>query len=219
MPALADPEFAPVAAESDSEGYARIDENPFRLAAAAPLSTFSIDVDTAAYANVRRFLTSGALPPADAVRIEELLDYFDYDDAPPQNGEPFAVHADVTECPWAPEHRLVRVALKAHEIPASARPRGNLVFLVDVSNSMNQPNKLPLVKSALKLLAKQLREDDRVAILVYASASGVVLPPTTGDRSAEIVVALDRLEAGGSTNGGAGIDSTSASRATANSRA
>jgi Ca-activated chloride channel family protein len=190
----------------DTEGYRRIDENPFRLAAVAPRSTFSIDVDTASYANVRRLLEMGKLPPADAVRIEELLNYFPYDYAPPSGEAPFAVHADVFACPWQPEHQLVRVGLKAREMDARERPAANLVFLIDVSGSMGFPNKLPLVQRALGLLAQQLEARDRVALVVYAGASGVVLEPTRGDRGAEISAALDRLQAGGSTNGGAGIE-------------
>jgi len=192
--------------EFRTESYARIDESGFRRTAQAPLSTFSIDVDTAAYANVRRFLTGGALPPADAVRIEELINYFAYRDAPPRDGEPFAVHAETFVCPWQPQHELVRIGLKAREIDASARPEANLVFLLDVSGSMSDPNKLPLVKRSLELLVDQLNPRDRVAIVVYAGASGLVLEPTRGDERARILSALEHLEAGGSTNGGEGIE-------------
>jgi Ca-activated chloride channel family protein len=189
-----------------TEAYARIDESEFQSVAEHPLSTFSVDVDTASYANVRRFLAENRLPPADAVRIEELVNYFPYAYEPPANGAPFAVHTEVTGCPWEPEHRLVRIGLKAKEIPLGERPPSNLVFLVDVSGSMNEPAKLPLVKSALRLLVEQLRASDRVAMVVYAGSSGLVLPGTTGDRKTTLLAAIDRLEAGGSTNGGAGIE-------------
>ncbi len=194
------------AREFDTEAYARIDESEFQTSREHPLSTFSIDVDTASYANVRRFLGENRLPPADAVRIEELVNYFAYAYAPPRGDAPFAVHTEVLGCPWEPSHRLVRIGLKAKEIPLAERPPSNLVFLVDVSGSMDMPDKLPLVKSALRLLVEKLDEDDRVAIVVYAGSSGLVLSGTTGDRKSEILAAIDRLEAGGSTNGGAGIE-------------
>jgi Ca-activated chloride channel family protein len=189
----------------NTEAYARIDENPFLSATSNPLSTFSIDVDTASYSNVRRFLRDGALPPRDAVRIEELVHYFPYADPPPSGTEPFALRLEAAPCPWRPEHRLLRIALKAREIDWRGRPPSNLVLLVDVSGSMNAPDKLPLVKQGLRLLVQGLTENDRVAIVVYAGAEGLALPPTPGDRGEEILAALDRLEAGGSTNGGAGI--------------
>jgi len=188
-----------------TEAYARIDESEFRSTAQHPLSTFAVDVDTASYSNVRRFLREGQLPPADAVRIEELVNYFPYDYEPPANGAPVAVHAEVTGCPWQPAHRLVRIGLAAKALLRDQRPAANLVFLIDVSGSMAMPSKLPLVKGALRLLVEQLDEADRVAIVVYAGASGVVLPPTPGDRKQEILAALERLEAGGSTHGSAGI--------------
>ena len=190
----------------DTEAYARIDESAFRSVAEHPLSTFAADVDTASYANVRRFLSEDRLPPADAVRIEELVNYFTYADAPPAGAAPLAVHAEVMGCPWAPAHRLVRIGLTAKQIPHEERPPGNLVFLVDVSGSMEMPDKLPLVKSALRLLVEQLREGDRVALVVYAGSSGLVLPPTDGAEQETILAAIERLEAGGSTNGGAGIE-------------
>jgi Ca-activated chloride channel family protein len=202
--AVASPSIA-TQPEFNTEGYARIDESAFRSAVTAPLSTFSIDVDTASYANVRRFLTNGELPPADAVRIEELVNYFPYDYERPQRA-PFAVHVDVTEAPWRTEHRLVRIALAAREIPRAERPASNLVFLIDVSGSMQDENKLPLVKRALLLLVEQLGERDRLAIVVYAGAAGVVLEPVRGDRRHAITRAIEQLEAGGSTNGGAGIE-------------
>jgi Ca-activated chloride channel family protein len=191
---------------TDREGYAHIEENDFRSAAAHPLSTFGIDVDRASYANVRRFLLrENRLPPADAVRIEELVNYFPYAYADPRGDAPFAVHTDLAAAPWAPEHRLLRVALRGRPLADEDRPPSNLVFLVDVSGSMQSPDKLPLLKQAFGMLAGQLRPIDRVSIVVYAGAAGLVLPPTTGDRRAEIIDAIDRLEAGGSTAGGAGI--------------
>lgn len=186
--------------------YAPIVENPFLEVKNAPLSTFSIDVDTASYSKVRMYLMQqGVLPRPDAVRIEELINYFTYDYAPPTDDRPFAAHLEVAECPWTPAHRLLRVGIKGQEIDREKRPSSNLVFLLDVSGSMNQPNKLPLVKQGMKMLVDQLNENDSVAIVVYAAATGLVLEPTTGDHKQVILDALDRLHAGGSTNGGAGI--------------
>jgi Ca-activated chloride channel family protein len=189
----------------NTEAYSHIDENPFLEAARAPLSTFSIDVDTASYSNTRRFLKDGQLPPKDAVRIEELVNYFSYDYPQPVGEAPFSVTAEISEAPWNPSHRLVHIGLQGKRIPMENLPPANLVFLLDVSGSMNEPLKLPLVKSAMKMLTEQLRERDRVAMVVYAGSSGLVLPPTSGDRKGEILAAIDRLEAGGSTNGGEGI--------------
>ena len=192
----------------DTEGYDRIQDNPFVRTADQDTSTFSIDVDTASYANVRRFLTQqGRLPPRGAVRIEEMVNYFPYDYAPPAADaeHPFATHLALATCPWEPKHRLARIALKGKEIAPDERPALNLVFLLDVSGSMNHPNKLELVKQAMALLVPQLGAQDRVSIAVYAGAAGLVLPTTPGDRHHEILAALDRLSAGGSTNGGAGI--------------
>jgi len=200
-------EVAPVAAEPNTESYDKIVDNPFHRAASEPLSTFSIDVDTASYANVRRFLSQNMLPPKDAVRIEELLNYFPYRDTPPSSSSehPFAVHVEVAGCPWNAEHRLARVGIAARAIDQSRRPASNLVFLVDVSGSMLQPDKLPLVQWGLQRLVEQLGENDQVAIVVYAGASGLVLPSTSCLQKAEIMSAIDQLRAGGSTNGGAGI--------------
>jgi len=191
--------------EFNTEAYDRIYENAFLRTLQNPLSTFSIDVDTASYANVRRFLNQGQLPPPDAVRIEELVNYFDYDYAPPEGDVPFSAHVEVAACPWNAGHRLARIALKGMEISREQRGPCNLVFLLDVSGSMNQPNKLPLLKNAMKMLVGNLNESDRVAIAVYAGASGLVLPSTSCGERQTIVDALDRLEAGGSTNGGEGI--------------
>ena len=189
----------------NTEAYDRVVDNPFLRAIQNPLSTFSIDVDTAAYANLRRFLSSGAVPPKDSVRIEEMVNYFSYSYSPPKNSDPFSAQVEVASAPWKPEHRLVKVGLKGREIAQDKRPPSNLVFLIDVSGSMQPPNKLPLIKRGLPLLVEKLTENDRVAIVVYAGASGLVLPSTTCDHKAKILAALENLEAGGSTNGGSGI--------------
>jgi Ca-activated chloride channel family protein len=187
------------------ESYAKIDENPFLEAARAPLSTFSIDVDTASYSNTRRFLSDGQLPPKDAVRIEEMVNYFSYDYPQPTGDTPFSVTAEVAECPWNSQHKLVHIGLQGRKVSTEDLPPANLVFLLDVSGSMNDPQKLPLVKSSLRTLTEQLSARDRVAIVVYAGNSGLVLPSTPGDQKGEIISSLNRLEAGGSTNGGSGI--------------
>ncbi|MEZ0336091.1 MAG: von Willebrand factor type A domain-containing protein [Gemmatimonadales bacterium] len=189
----------------NTENYAIIEESRFLPAAANPRSTFSIDVDAASYTNVRRFLTSGQRPPRDAVRIEEFLNYFRYDYPEPKGDAPFSVTTDLAVAPWAVEHRLVRVGIKGKSLRTDAVPASNLVFLLDVSGSMQPPNKLPLVKQAFRLLVQELRPQDRVAIVVYAGAAGLVLPSTPGSDKAAILHALDRLEAGGSTAGGAGL--------------
>lgn len=186
-----------------SESYFAVVENPFKTVAAEPLSTFSIDVDTASYANVRRFLNMGQRPPADAVRLEELVNYFRYDYPKPEAGKPCSITAELVNCPWNEAHRLARIGLKARV--DEKRPQANLVFLLDVSGSMNEANKLPLVKQSLKLLVEKLAENDRVSIVVYAGASGLVLPPTSGADKKTIVGAIDNLQPGGSTNGASGI--------------
>jgi len=189
----------------NTEAYDRVVDNPFLRATQNPLSTFSIDVDTAAYANLRRFLSSGALPPKDSVRIEEMVNYFAYSYSAPKNSDPFSAQVEVASAPWKPEHRLVKIGLKGREIAQDKRPSSNLVFLIDVSGSMQPPNKLPLIKRGLPLLVEKLTENDRVAIVVYAGASGLVLPSTTCDHKAQILAALENLESGGSTNGASGI--------------
>ena len=188
-----------------TESYSKIDEHGFRLVADDPLSTFSFDVDTASYANVRRFLNQGTLPPADAVRIEELLNYFRFDYPEPAGDRPFSVTTDVGPAPWAPAHTLVLVGLKARPIDADRHVPRNLVFLLDVSGSMYSPDKLPLVKTAMRMLTATLTPADRVAIVTYAGASGVALPSTPGSDKTRIEQAIADLAAGGSTNGAAGI--------------
>jgi Ca-activated chloride channel family protein len=188
------------------EAYAASADTSFVRVTESPLSTFSIDVDTASYSNVRRFLQQGQLPPAGAVRIEELINYFPYAYAEPQGDAPFSVTTEVSEAPWNPKHRLLHVGLQGKRVETSQLPPRNLVFLIDVSGSMESANKLPLLKRSLETLTDTLREKDKVAIVVYAGASGLVLPATSGDHKAQIIAALDRLQAGGSTNGGAGIE-------------
>ena len=193
--------------ETTNEAYDHVAENAFVAVADDPRSTFSIDVDTAAYANVRRFIEDGSLPPADAVRIEEMINYFEYDYRSPAGGDPFSLTAEVGECPWNEAHKLVHVGLQGEVVDNADVPAQNLVFLFDVSGSMNAHDKLPLLKRGFSLLVDNLRPQDKVSIVVYAGASGVVLEPTSGADKGEILAALDRLEAGGSTNGGAGIHS------------
>jgi Ca-activated chloride channel family protein len=195
---------APVS-KPDEESYKGITENTFANAAATPLSTFSVDVDAASYSNVRRFINNGRLPPPDAVRIEEMINYFSYKMAGPTDSGPVAIHTELSSAPWNTKHRLLRIALKAKAIPTENLPPSNLVFLIDVSGSMDSPNKLPLVQSSLKMLVDQLRPQDKVALVVYAGAAGVVLPPTAGNKKEIIKNAIDNLSAGGSTAGGEGI--------------
>ncbi len=199
----------PLAIEQDpamnTEAYSRIDENPFLRTDQKPLSTFSSDVDTASYANIRRFLRDGSLPPKDAVRIEEMINYFRYDYPAPPKGQPFSITTEVGPSPFNTKFQLVRIGLQAPEIDDDKVPARNLVFLLDVSGSMMAPNKLPLVKRAMNLLVENMRDNDRVAIAVYAGASGLALPSTSGKDKDTIRQAIANLEAGGSTNGAAGI--------------
>ncbi|MBC6110726.1 von Willebrand factor type A domain-containing protein [Pedobacter fastidiosus] len=190
----------------NDESYSAINENTFHEAKNDPLSTFSIDVDAASYTNVRRFINGGNLPPVDAVRIEEMINYFDYDYEQPKGNDPVNIITEIAPAPWNNQHKLVQIGLQAKTIPTDNLPASNLVFLIDVSGSMNNPNKLPLLVSSFKLLTDQLRAKDKVAIVVYAGNSGVVLPATNGDEKTKIKDALDKLSAGGSTAGGEGIE-------------
>ena len=192
-------------APGNTEAYDRIDDNGFRRVSDHPLSTFSSDVDTASYSNVRRFLTSGTLPPPDAVRIEELINYFRFDYAPPTAGDPVSVTTELAACPWNAAHRLALIGLQTRSIDAATTPPRNLVFLLDVSGSMAPPDRLPLVRTALRMFTDTLNAQDRVAIVVYAGSSGLVLPATPGDHRERIHQAIAELEAGGSTNGASGI--------------
>ena len=189
----------------NTEEYGHRSENPWQSPRRQPLSTFSIDVDAASYSNVRRFLREGSLPPKDAVRVEEMINYFRYDYPDPRGEHPFSVTTELGRAPWNPSHRLALIGLQGQRMSLGELPPNNLVFLIDVSGSMNSPDKLPLLKSAFRLLVNELRDEDRVAIVVYAGAAGLVLPPTRGDHKSQILEAIDRLEAGGSTAGGAGI--------------
>ena len=190
----------------DAEEYQRISENEFMRAADEPLSTFSVDVDTASYSNVRRFLSGGMLPPPDAVRIEELVNYFTYDYPRPADGRPFSVTTELAPCPWAPGHHLLMIGLQGLEIRTGELPPSNLVFLVDASGSMEEQNKLPLLKESLMLLTDRLGSEDRISIVAYAGAAGLVLPPVSASEHEAVAAALDNITAGGSTAGGEGIE-------------
>jgi Ca-activated chloride channel homolog len=189
----------------NTEDYSSIAENEFKSARDNPLSTFSIDVDNASYSNVRRFITQGSAPPKDAVRIEEMINYFTYDYPQPTGNDPFSVNMESTVCPWDRTHQIVLVGLQGKEISQENLPPANLTFLLDVSGSMEGPTRIELVKKSMRLLVDQLREQDKVSIVVYAGAAGLVLPPTSGNDKKKILGALDELRAGGSTAGGAGI--------------
>jgi Ca-activated chloride channel family protein len=189
----------------NEEGYKEFDENKFLSPYEYPLSTFSIDVDAASYSNIRRYINKGELPPVDAVRIEEMINYFSYEYPQPDGPDPVRISTEVGSCPWNSQNRLVKIGLKAKEIPADKLPLSNFVFLIDASGSMYGPGRLGLVKSSLKLLLNNLREDDRVAIVAYAGAAGEVLPSTSAKDRQKVIEALDGLTAGGSTAGGAGI--------------
>ncbi len=205
--AFATSAYAPEAGyvQHNTEGYSTIHENGFKDVLHNPLSTFSIDVDKASYSNVRRFLNMGQLPPVDAVRIEEMINYFSYDYPEPGGKHPFSVYTEISRCPWNGSHQLLHVGLKGKSIDKSELPPSNLVFLIDVSGSMSAPNKLPLLKQAFRMLVGELRPQDRVAIVVYAGAAGLVLESTEGSEKQMIIEALDKLESGGSTAGGAGL--------------
>ncbi len=188
-----------------AESYDRIVENKFEDPLTTPLSTFAVDVDAASYSNVRRYINGGQLPPKNAVRIEEMVNYFHYDLPAPTDGGPVAIHTELSTAPWNPQHQLVRIGLKAKEVKTDKLPPSNLVFLIDVSGSMGEPNKLPLVKASIKMLVDNLRPVDHVAIVVYASEVGVKLESTPGNEKEKIKDVIDQLNAGGSTAGGAGI--------------
>lgn len=189
----------------NTESYAYIRENRFLSPLQEPLSTFSIDVDAASYSNFRRFARLGQLPPKDAIRIEEMVNYFSYSYPQPEGEAPFSITTELGSCPWAEGHQLLHIGLQGRQLPREDLPPANLVFLLDVSGSMNAPNKLPLLKSSLKLLTDQLDEKDRVSIVVYAGAAGAVLAPTPGSNKQKILDALNSLQAGGSTAGGEGL--------------
>jgi len=193
------------APEFNTEGYSAVHENNFKSPLKEPLSTFSIDVDAASYSNVRRFINEGRQPVKDAVRIEEMINYFDYDYPQPDNGHPFSVVYELGSCPWNNDHKILHIGLQGEKMMNEEVPSSNIVFLIDVSGSMDYPNKLPLVIKAMRLLVSQLRAQDRVAIVVYAGSSGLVLPSTPGSQKERITSALDRLRAGGSTAGSAGL--------------
>jgi Ca-activated chloride channel family protein len=206
--AYAPAQIAPQPAPGDinREEYRDVDSNPIKLVSEEPVSTFSVDVDTASYAVARRFLNQGEAPPSDSVRVEELINYFDYDYPLPESRDaPFAMTTVVTPTPWNEHTQLLHVGLKGYDIEAQDRPRANLVFLLDVSGSMEDPNKLPLLKQSLRMLVEQLDDDDTVSIVVYAGAAGAVLEPTPGSQRGRILAALDNLSAGGSTAGGEGL--------------
>lgn len=195
-----------IAPNFNTEGYNFIEENDFLSAKENALSTFSIDVDKASYSNVRRFLSYGSLPQKDAVRIEELVNYFTYDYPEPGDKHPFSITTEVSECAWNPKHQLVHIGIQGKKIELKNLPPSNIVFLLDVSGSMRDENKLPLVKESMNLLVNELREEDRVSIVVYAGAAGLILPPTNGDNKRKIIDAFEQLQAGGSTAGGEGIE-------------
>lgn len=190
---------------NNKESYSKPTENGFKQVMNAPLSTFSIDVDRASYSNVRRFINNGQKPPTDAIRVEEMINYFKYDYPKPDGEHPIAIHTEVSSCPWNSEHLLMQVGMQAKEISKEELPASNLVFLIDVSGSMSSFNKLPLLKQSMKMLVDKLRDDDKVAIVVYAGAAGLVLPSTKAKHKEKIIEAIDNLHAGGSTAGGAGI--------------
>ncbi|NNT72192.1 DUF3520 domain-containing protein [Flavobacterium sp. IMCC34852] len=196
----------PMVIEPDNEDYDSFTENAFESPKSAPLSTFSIDVDNASYTNIRRFINGGQTVPKDAVRVEEMVNFFKYQYPQPTGQHPFSINTEYSECPWNTNNKLVRIGLQGKDIPTDNLPPSNLVFLIDVSGSMGDANKLPLLKESLKVLVNQLREEDKIAMVVYAGAAGMVLPPTSGSDKKTIIDALDKLQSGGSTAGGAGIE-------------
>ncbi len=197
--------YQPNVQEFNTEEYSKINDNEFKDALKDPLSTMSIDVDKASYSNMRRFITKGSLPPADAVRVEEFINYFSYTYPQPKGDVPFSITTEYTECSWNKKHNLIHIGIQGKEIQTTNLPANNLVFLIDVSGSMMSADKLPLLKSGLNLLVDQLRPIDKVSLVVYAGAAGIVLEPTSGDKKEKIMNAIEQLQAGGSTAGGAGI--------------
>lgn len=191
--------------ETDTDEYDSFVENSFENSASNPLSTFSIDVDNASYTNIRKFINNGQTVPKDAVRVEEMMNFFKYSYTQPQNDNPFSINTEYGDCPWNTNHKLVKIGLQGKEIPTDNLPNSNFVFLIDVSGSMSGENRLPLVIESLKILTKQLRKEDKISIVVYAGAAGLVLPATSGNDKEKIVAALEKLQAGGSTAGGEGI--------------
>ncbi|MFP9119173.1 YfbK domain-containing protein [Flavobacterium sp. RNTU_13] len=190
----------------DTEEYEAFEENKFESPASNPLSTFSIDVDNASYTNIRRFINNAQVVPKDAVRVEEMINFFKYSYPQPSSVNPFSINTEYSYCPWNPKHKLLKIGLQGKEIPAKELPASNFVFLIDVSGSMDAQNKLPLLKESMKILVKNMRREDRIAIVVYAGAAGLVLPATRGDEKETIISALNKLNAGGSTAGGEGIE-------------
>ena len=190
---------------NENEDYGVLVENEFESPKQSPLSTFSIDVDNASYTNIRRFINNGQKVPKDAVRVEEMVNFFKYNYSQPKDKHPFAIHTEYSDCPWNENHKLLKIGLQGKNIPTDNLPNSNFVFLIDVSGSMSAQNKLQLLKESMKVLVNQMRKEDKVAIVVYAGAAGLVLPPTTGDKKETIINAFDNLQAGGSTAGGAGI--------------
>jgi Ca-activated chloride channel family protein len=207
MPMAMMPAMQPMPGDINTENYTHRDTNPVQLVTEQPVSTFSIDVDTGSYTNVRRMLSAGQLPPADAVRAEEFINYFDYGYTPPADREqPFSVTTELAPAPWNAKRQLLLIGIQGYRVPKAEIPASNLVFLIDTSGSMNEPDKLPLLQASLKQLVHELRPQDHVAIVTYAGYAGVTLPSTAGDKHATIDAAIDSLGAGGSTNGGAGIE-------------
>ena len=196
----------PIEIEIDTDEYDSFVENPFENSAVTPLSTFSIDVDNASYTNIRKFINNGQSVPKDAVRVEEMMNFFKYSYAQPTNDNPFSINTEYGDCPWNTNHKLVKIGLQGKEIPSGNLPNSNFVFLIDVSGSMSSENKLPLVIESLKVLTKQLRNEDKISIVVYAGAAGLVLPATSGNDKEKIIASLENLQAGGSTAGGEGIE-------------
>lgn len=198
--------YRPLPPITETESYDRIEENSFQSVATSPLSTFSIDVDKASYSNIRRMINHGQKIPKDAVKVEEMINYFHYDYPDPNGKHPFSITTEIAESPWNAHTKLVRIGLKGKKVSVENAPASNLVFLIDVSGSMQPPNRLPLLQSAFKVLVEQLREKDQVSIVVYAGSAGLVLEPTSGANKEKIYKAIDNLRAGGSTAGGAGIN-------------